>query len=160
VARSRFWLDLGPRNRTEDIERLESALGTRFALNFTEDKLGNCRLDIVSVASGHSWIQVRRRLEELLDQALPEWRGRYTLNPIVTAGDYEWIQAMAVVVFGAEVALDEAHVSAGELAASRDRIAHAYQQAAARGLVAPLQRQVSFKQDARAWLARQQKLEI
>src|SRR4051794_32656487 len=61
--------------------------------------------------------QVRVRLVELLDEALPGWSGRYTFQPLLSMSnaDYEWIQSTAVAIFEDEVAIEEAAGDPGGL---------------------------------------------
>jgi hypothetical protein len=155
MGRQRYWLDLGPHPDERELENLASSVGRRFAVRYSEDRLGNGRLDLVSIP----WARmpsrrVRARLVELLDEALPDWAQRYTLQPLVDSVADEWVQSIAAAVFENQVALEEGLGESVAIHAARNVVAKAYAEAAARGLAAAVKRQVSYKQDGRAWQIR------
>jgi hypothetical protein len=157
VSRERFWLDVGPHPSEAEVEALAARLGTRLALKYSEDNLGNGRLDLVSIPWARMPFsindQVRGRVESLLDEALPGWSAAYTLMPFRDNGDLQWVTTTAEAVFEDEVAVAErgAH-DASESA--RQRLLATFEEASRRGLSAALKRQVSYKQAAQAWRAR------
>jgi hypothetical protein len=163
MARDRYWIDLGQHSDEEEVEKLVAALGRRFAVRYTTDRLGNGRLHILSIPGTYHIFpmgrQVRVRLVELLDEALPGWSDRYTFQPLLSMSnaDYEWIKSTAEAVFEDEVAIEEAARHPAAVDATRQRVAEAYARAVERGLAAAVQRQVSVKHDARAWRIRKQR---
>jgi hypothetical protein len=158
VARERFWLDLSPHRSDADIEGLAARLDTRFTLKYGEDKLGNGRLDLVSIPWARMPFsiktQVRGRVEGLLDEALPDWRAEYTLMPFRDNDDLYWVTATAEAVSEDEVAIEESQGEPDSSESARQRMLAAYEEASRRGLYAALRRAVSYKQDGRAWRAR------
>jgi hypothetical protein len=160
MPREKYWLDLGQQPDEQAVEVLVAALGRRFDVSYSTDNLGNGRLDIVSIPWPYNIFprgrQVRLRLVELLDEALPGWSRRYTFQPLLSMSnaDYEWIESTAEAVYKDEVAIEESADDPATGDAAPQRIASAYVQAAERGLFAAVQRHVSAKHAARAWRIR------
>jgi hypothetical protein len=83
MSRLSYMIELGvgePMPDDDVRERLMSHLSHRFA---PKEAMGGRRIDIVSIplerSRAHS--EIRRRIEDVLDEADPRWRMHYTLFP-------------------------------------------------------------------------------
>ena len=78
MARVWCWLEEEQKGVPEEVrERVVSELGRRFALRFPPDRI---ELTSIPVERSVGYLQVRQRVEQLLDEAEPGWRRYYRLN--------------------------------------------------------------------------------